>query len=53
MLPSGCAFAPRCAHAEERCAAEVPPEYQVAADHATRCVRVADGSLWAAPALSR
>jgi peptide/nickel transport system ATP-binding protein len=46
-LPPGCAFAPRCAYAEERCAAEVPPEYRVAADHTTRCVRVADGSLWA------
>ena len=36
--------------AEERCAAEVPPEHRVAPDHTTRCVRVADGSLWASPA---
>jgi peptide/nickel transport system ATP-binding protein len=45
-LPPGCAFAPRCRHAEERCIALVPAEHLVAVDHMTRCVRVADGSLW-------
>jgi peptide/nickel transport system ATP-binding protein len=45
-LPPGCAFAPRCRHAEERCSALVPAEHLVAVDHMTRCVRVADGSLW-------
>jgi peptide/nickel transport system ATP-binding protein len=49
-LPLGCAFAPRCAYAEERCAAAVPSEHRVAPDHATRCVRVADGSLWSSAA---
>ncbi len=36
--------------AEERCAAAVPSEHRVAPDHATRCVRVADGSLWSSAA---
>ena len=45
-LPPGCAFAPRCRHAEERCSALVPAEHLVTVDHMTRCVRVADGSLW-------
>jgi len=49
-LPPGYAFAPRCAYAEERCTSEVPPEHRVAVDHTTRCVRVADGSLWASAA---
>ena len=40
-LPAGCAFAPRCAHVEERCAVAVPVERPVAADHLARCVRVA------------
>jgi oligopeptide/dipeptide ABC transporter, ATP-binding protein, C-terminal domain len=46
VLPPGCAFAPRCRHAEERCIALVPAEHLVAVDHMTRCVRVVDGSLW-------
>ena len=44
-LPAGCAFAPRCRHAEDRCALAVPAEHWVAADHMARCVRVADASL--------
>jgi peptide/nickel transport system ATP-binding protein len=44
-LPSGCSFAPRCRHAEERCAVSAPPEHHVAPDHVTRCLRAADGSL--------
>ena len=50
LLPPGCAFAPRCVHAEERCVAAVPSEYRVTPDHATRCVRAADGSPAAVPA---
>ncbi len=38
--------APRCRHADERCRALAPAEHLVAVDHMTRCVRVADGSLW-------
>jgi len=37
-LPPGCAFAPRCRYAEERCIADVPPQYHIAPDHTTRCV---------------
>ena len=37
-LPPGCAFAPRCRYAEERCVADVPPQHRVAPDHTTRCV---------------
>jgi oligopeptide/dipeptide ABC transporter ATP-binding protein len=36
-LPAGCAFAPRCPQALDRCAVEAPPETSVAAGHATRC----------------
>jgi oligopeptide/dipeptide ABC transporter ATP-binding protein len=36
-LPRGCAFAPRCAHAMERCRAEEPPEFALEAGHASRC----------------
>jgi oligopeptide/dipeptide ABC transporter ATP-binding protein len=36
-LPDGCAFAPRCPHAVDRCRVEAPPETAVAAGHATRC----------------
>ena len=36
-LPAGCAFAPRCPHAVDRCRAEAPGETMVAPDHATRC----------------
>jgi oligopeptide/dipeptide ABC transporter ATP-binding protein len=36
-LPPGCAFAPRCAHAMERCRAEEPPEFALGAGQASRC----------------
>jgi oligopeptide/dipeptide ABC transporter ATP-binding protein len=36
-LPGGCAFAPRCGHAVDRCRVEAPGETMVAPDHATRC----------------
>jgi peptide/nickel transport system ATP-binding protein len=44
-LPSGCSFAARCRHVEERCTVTAPAEHRVAPEHTTRCVRVADGSL--------
>ena len=34
---TGCAFAPRCPHADERCHATRPPEHHPAADHLVRC----------------
>ena len=37
-LPPGCAFAPRCRYAEERCIADVQPQHHVAPDHTARCV---------------
>jgi peptide/nickel transport system ATP-binding protein len=37
--PAGCTFAPRCAHAQERCLAAVPSLDQAAPGHAVRCVR--------------
>ena len=37
--PDGCSFAPRCAHATDRCSASVPPREMVAADHEVRCIR--------------
>ena len=37
-LPVGCAFAPRCLHAYERCE-DYPPEFVVAPGHTSRCWR--------------
>jgi len=37
--PPGCAFAPRCEFAEERCGAAVPALDEAAPGHAVRCVR--------------
>jgi oligopeptide/dipeptide ABC transporter ATP-binding protein len=36
-LPSGCAFAPRCGYAVERCRREIPPLMRVAVDHVSAC----------------
>jgi oligopeptide/dipeptide ABC transporter ATP-binding protein len=36
-LPGGCAFAPRCPHAMERCRAEAPPQFTVAPGQASAC----------------
>lgn len=36
--PSGCAFSPRCAHAEARCHAAVPDDIVVVTGHSVRCV---------------
>ena len=36
-LPPGCAFAPRCAYAIERCAAEIPPLEAVDEAHLSAC----------------
>jgi len=36
-LPAGCAFAPRCPEAMERCRVEAPPEDGVGDGHRTRC----------------
>ena len=36
-LPPGCAFAPRCPHAVERCRRDAPAESVVGPEHATRC----------------
>jgi peptide/nickel transport system ATP-binding protein len=37
--PRGCAFAPRCRHAADRCAEAVPELVEAAVDHAVRCIR--------------
>jgi oligopeptide/dipeptide ABC transporter ATP-binding protein len=36
-LPPGCAFAPRCPQAMDRCRAEAPPEFAAGAAHTSRC----------------
>jgi len=36
-LPAGCAFAPRCPNAMERCRVEAPPEFVVAPGQVSRC----------------
>jgi peptide/nickel transport system ATP-binding protein len=39
-LPPGCAFAPRCRHAELDCTAAVPPEVRIGNSRMARCIRV-------------
>jgi peptide/nickel transport system ATP-binding protein len=41
-LPAGCAFAPRCGLAIERCRAEYPPLQDWGADHLAACWRAAE-----------
>ncbi|PYM16708.1 MAG: dipeptide ABC transporter ATP-binding protein DppD [Candidatus Rokuibacteriota bacterium] len=45
QLSTGCAFAPRCPHVEDRCSAADPPVSRVTIDHTARCVRVADALM--------
>jgi peptide/nickel transport system ATP-binding protein len=40
--PTGCAFAPRCAHRVDRCHAAVPALMMAAAQHSVRCIRWED-----------
>ena len=40
-LPPGCAFAPRCPHAVDRCRHEVPPVARFDAGHTARCWQTA------------
>jgi peptide/nickel transport system ATP-binding protein len=39
-LPTGCAFAPRCAYAEDVCRSELPTERYPIPEHMARCIRV-------------
>jgi oligopeptide/dipeptide ABC transporter ATP-binding protein len=39
-LPSGCRFAARCAHAEDRCRREYPPRFTVGDGHTADCWRL-------------
>jgi oligopeptide/dipeptide ABC transporter ATP-binding protein len=41
-LPAGCAFAPRCAYAIERCRLEAPPLGEIEPGHLSACWRAAD-----------
>ena len=38
-VPEGCAFAPRCKYAEERCGTSFPPAAAVSASHQVHCIR--------------
>ncbi|WP_439576470.1 ABC transporter ATP-binding protein [Elioraea sp.] len=40
--PSGCRFAPRCAHAVPECEVGMPPLHPVAPDHRAACIRHGD-----------
>jgi oligopeptide/dipeptide ABC transporter ATP-binding protein len=40
-LPTGCRFAPRCAHAEDRCRREYPPAFALGDGHTAACWRLA------------
>jgi peptide/nickel transport system ATP-binding protein len=44
QLPQGCAFAPRCAHAQPDCLSEAPAARRPAPNRAVRCVRVPDAA---------
>ena len=44
VLPPGCSFAPRCAHARPNCEAAMPVLAETAG-HGTRCLRVATEGL--------
>ena len=49
-LPAGCAFAPRCPYATDKCRSEVPDRVQVAPGHFARCHYAGDESFVAANA---
>jgi oligopeptide/dipeptide ABC transporter ATP-binding protein len=42
-LPQGCAFAPRCVRAFDRCRVEAPPEFTPDREHTARCWLAASG----------
>jgi len=42
-LPVGCAFAPRCSHADERCRAEYPPYREHRPGHWAACWKAGGG----------
>ena len=44
-LPPGCAFAPRCEFAVDRCRRETPPLFELKPGHRHACLRVADGEI--------
>ncbi|PSH62166.1 ABC transporter ATP-binding protein [Phyllobacterium sophorae] len=44
VLPSGCAYAPRCRSADGACAMTRPDMRAISAKHVVRCIRVADGA---------
>jgi peptide/nickel transport system ATP-binding protein len=44
-LGDGCAFAPRCRYAEDRCVSMLPELAIIDTQHASACLRIADGSL--------
>ena len=41
-LPPGCAFAPRCPHAEDRCRQSLPPVRELSSSHRSECVLPVD-----------
>jgi peptide/nickel transport system ATP-binding protein len=43
-IPPGCAFAPRCPHAEVRCRQELPPVRHVSDTHRSECVLPTDAA---------
>ena len=45
QLPSGCAFAPRCRWAEQKCQQQVPPLFQAGGHRKHACVVQQDGRL--------
>jgi peptide/nickel transport system ATP-binding protein len=47
-LPSGCAFAPRCIHAQPACRTTMPEPRWPAPDRMARCLRIDDAALVAA-----
>jgi peptide/nickel transport system ATP-binding protein len=48
-LPPGCAFAPRCVHAQDGCRVAAPEAVQVGPEHTARCVRLGAAHWRGAP----
>ena len=42
-LPPGCRFAPRCAHADDRCRAEYPSVHNIGPSHTASCWKATTG----------
>ena len=52
-LAPGCAFAPRCAHAEDRCRQSLPPQQRISDTHRSECILPVDTAGRSATSIPR